>query len=169
MAGKIATTALSSPMLLSSWDPRKGSEFSWSYGLDRNELSLFLRRVRQFGNVLAAFTRITRHFGWGWKIRRTGHHFAQDGVQSHFSLEVRAFLNERFTGWICRGSCIAWPPRSPDLTAMTLKFRAWLRTGFSYIQSQTSKISKIGKQSSSISSMTSRCSPILLIRSKNVI
>lgn len=47
----------------------------------------------------------------------------QDGAPPHFSLEVRAFLNEHFPGWIGRGGCIGWPPRSPDLTAMD--FSIW--------------------------------------------
>lgn len=43
----------------------------------------------------------------------------QDGAPAHFSLTVRAFLDQHFPGrWIGRNGPIAWPPRSPDLTPM---------------------------------------------------
>ncbi|CAI6344004.1 unnamed protein product [Macrosiphum euphorbiae] len=37
----------------------------------------------------------------------------QDGAPAHFSVQVRTFLNENFSGWI---GIVDWPPRSPDLT-----------------------------------------------------
>lgn len=45
--------------------------------------------------------------------------FMQDGAPPHFSNVVRHFLTVSFPEWIGRGApngCIAWPPRSPDLT-----------------------------------------------------
>jgi hypothetical protein len=61
----------------------------------------------------------------------------QDGAPPHFGNIVRQFLNERFPNkWIGRGSFLAWPPRSPDLTCscstcveqlmvLTLKLTRW--------------------------------------------
>lgn len=47
-----------------------------------------------------------------------------DGAPAHFSVAVRAHLNETFGGrWIGRGGPVAWPPRSPDLTP--LDFFLW--------------------------------------------
>lgn len=44
----------------------------------------------------------------------------QDGAPPHYSLNVRAYLNEIFEDrWIGRASpFLTWPPRSPDLTPM---------------------------------------------------
>jgi hypothetical protein len=45
--------------------------------------------------------------------------FQWDGASPHFGNTVRQFLNERFPNkWIGRGSFLAWPPRSPDLTPL---------------------------------------------------
>ncbi|KAL0881325.1 hypothetical protein ABMA27_001206 [Loxostege sticticalis] len=53
-------------------------------------------------------------------------YFMHDGAPAHFSLRVRAYLDEAFQGrWIGRGSVIRWPPRSPDLTPMD--FHVWGR------------------------------------------
>lgn len=42
----------------------------------------------------------------------------QDGASPHFTLNVRAYLNQRFRNrWIGRGGPVEWPPRSPDLTS----------------------------------------------------
>jgi hypothetical protein len=42
--------------------------------------------------------------------------FQQDGAPPHWSLAVRAFLNENFPNrWIGRGGALTWPARSPDL------------------------------------------------------
>ena len=41
--------------------------------------------------------------------------YQQDGARSHFSREVRNFLNENYQYWIGRNGRIPWPPRSPDL------------------------------------------------------
>jgi hypothetical protein len=50
--------------------------------------------------------------------------FQQDGAPLHFGNIVRQFLNERFPNkWIGRGSFLAWPSRSPDLTP--LDFFLW--------------------------------------------
>ncbi|EZA59712.1 hypothetical protein X777_16511 [Ooceraea biroi] len=41
-----------------------------------------------------------------------------DGAPPHFARNIRHFLDQNFNGrWIGRGSPIAWPPRSPDLTS----------------------------------------------------
>ena len=46
-------------------------------------------------------------------------YFQQDGAPPHYSLAVRAFLNQEFPQrWIGRRGSIEWPPRSPDLTPM---------------------------------------------------
>ena len=45
--------------------------------------------------------------------------FQQDGAPPHFSLQVRARLNDKFPDrWIGRAAPIPWPPRSPDLTPL---------------------------------------------------
>ena len=45
--------------------------------------------------------------------------FMQDGAPPHYSLRVRAFLNDIFLQrWIGRRGSIEWSPRSPDLTPM---------------------------------------------------
>ena len=49
--------------------------------------------------------------------------FQQDGAPSHFSKEIRAWLNEEFNGrWIGRGGPISWAPRSLDLTPLDFFF-----------------------------------------------
>ena len=41
--------------------------------------------------------------------------FQQDGVPSHYSLEVRQYLDRKLPGrWMSRGGPIDWPARSPD-------------------------------------------------------
>ena len=46
-------------------------------------------------------------------------YFQQDGAPPHYSLAVRAFLNQEFPHrWIGRRGAIEWPPRSPDITPM---------------------------------------------------
>jgi hypothetical protein len=55
--------------------------------------------------------------------RETGNRiiFMQDGETPHFSLPVRGALNDKFpTAYIGRGGPIPWPPRSPDLTPMSI-------------------------------------------------
>ena len=43
--------------------------------------------------------------------------FQHDGAAPHFSLTVRAWLDDHFPDrWIGRRGAIEWPPRSPDLT-----------------------------------------------------
>ncbi|EFN71217.1 hypothetical protein EAG_05969, partial [Camponotus floridanus] len=50
--------------------------------------------------------------------------FQHDGASAHFSAIVRNYLDQRFNErWIGRGSPIAWPPRSPDLSL--LDFFLW--------------------------------------------
>lgn len=52
--------------------------------------------------------------------------YQHDGCPAHFSLDVRAYLDEQFANrWIGRGSLFPWPPRSPDLTC--LDFYLWGR------------------------------------------
>lgn len=46
----------------------------------------------------------------------------------YFILDVRAFLNEHFPGWIGKGGYIAWPPKSPDLTAMDFSIWGLMKT-----------------------------------------
>ena len=47
----------------------------------------------------------------------------QDGSLSHFSKEVRTWLNEKSNGrWIGRGSPISWALCSPDLTSLDFFF-----------------------------------------------
>lgn len=44
-------------------------------------------------------------------------YFQQDGAPAHYSLEVRAWLDQKFANrWIGRRGSIEWPARSPDLT-----------------------------------------------------
>lgn len=46
-------------------------------------------------------------------------YFQQDGAPPHFSLEVRAYLDELLPErWIGRRGPVEWPPRSPDLTPL---------------------------------------------------
>lgn len=46
------------------------------------------------------------------------HYFMHDGAPAHFSLIVRAHLNEVYgERWIGRGGPVAWPARSPDLNS----------------------------------------------------
>lgn len=55
----------------------------------------------------------------------TGETFRQDGVQAHYSHNVRQILNIRFPGhWIGRNSLVLWLPSSPDLTPMDM-FWVW--------------------------------------------
>jgi hypothetical protein len=43
--------------------------------------------------------------------------FQQDGAPPHWSLIVRASLNQHFSNrWIGRAGPISWPARSPDIT-----------------------------------------------------
>ncbi|GFW96021.1 transposase-like protein [Trichonephila clavipes] len=50
--------------------------------------------------------------------------FQHDGAPAHFSIDVRAHLQNTFPGgWIGRGGPIAWPARSPDLSP--LDFFLW--------------------------------------------
>ena len=50
--------------------------------------------------------------------------FQHDGVSAHFAVAVRQLLDARYPNrWVGRGSHIAWPPRSPDLTS--LDFYLW--------------------------------------------
>lgn len=50
--------------------------------------------------------------------------FMQDGAPSHYDINVRRFLNERYPNrWIGRGGPVSWPARSPDLTC--LDFFLW--------------------------------------------
>ena len=45
--------------------------------------------------------------------------FQQDGAPSHFSSDVRQYLDNHFPNrWIGRGGPIRWAPRSPDLTPL---------------------------------------------------
>ena len=45
--------------------------------------------------------------------------FMQDGAPPHYSLQVRAFLDQTFPNrWIGRRGSIEWSPRSPDFTPM---------------------------------------------------
>ena len=47
----------------------------------------------------------------------------QDGSLSHFSKEVRQWLNEKFNGrWIDRDGPISWTLRSPDLASLDFFF-----------------------------------------------
>ena len=43
--------------------------------------------------------------------------FQHDGAPAHYSIAVRAWLDQKFPGrWMGRMGPIEWPPRSPDLT-----------------------------------------------------
>lgn len=47
-----------------------------------------------------------------------------DGAPAHYAREVRAYLNQEYSGrWIGRGGPIEWPPRSPDLNP--IDFFVW--------------------------------------------
>jgi len=55
---------------------------------------------------------------------RIAMYFQHDGAPSHYTRRVMQHLNDTFSNsWICRGSTINWPPRSPDLTP--LNFCLW--------------------------------------------
>jgi hypothetical protein len=46
-------------------------------------------------------------------------HFQQHGAPPHYLGDLHEYPNIRFPcRWICRAAPIAWPPRSPDLTAL---------------------------------------------------
>lgn len=49
--------------------------------------------------------------------------YQQDGAPPHYTLEVRAWLDANYPGWIGRGGDVAWPARSPDLNPMD--FYVW--------------------------------------------
>jgi len=50
--------------------------------------------------------------------------FQHDGAPTHFAVQVREDLAQRFGHrWIARGGAVSWPPRSPDLTP--LDFFLW--------------------------------------------
>lgn len=52
----------------------------------------------------------------------------QDGAPPHFSLNVRAYLNEAFPEmWIGRAGPVPWAPRSPDLNPMDFFFWGYLK------------------------------------------
>lgn len=55
--------------------------------------------------------------------QRRPFYLQMDGAPAHFSRNVRAHVNDKYTPWIGRGGTIAWPPRSPDLTP--LDFFLW--------------------------------------------
>lgn len=45
--------------------------------------------------------------------------FQQDGAPPHYGCQVRAFLDEQFSGkWIGHCEPVEWPPRSSDLTPL---------------------------------------------------
>ena len=47
------------------------------------------------------------------------HHYPLYGAPAHFTLPVSPWLDQHFPGrWIVRGSLVAWPARSPDLTPL---------------------------------------------------
>ena len=55
---------------------------------------------------------------------RIAMYFQRDVTTSHYTRHVMQHLNDTFRNrWICRGSTINWPPRSPDLTP--LDFCLW--------------------------------------------
>lgn len=74
----------------------------------------------------------------------------QDGATPHWTLDVRAFLNEQFPNrWIGRDSpFICWPPRSPDLTPMDyfvwghLKNRLYKGQFFASIQDLKARVTE---------------------------
>jgi hypothetical protein len=46
-------------------------------------------------------------------------HLQQEGTHAHYIGEVREYRNTRFPGrWVGTAAPLAWPPRSPDLTAL---------------------------------------------------
>lgn len=51
----------------------------------------------------------------------------QDGCPSHYTVEVRRFLNNEFPEWIGRRGIVEYPPRSPDLTVMDFSFWGLLK------------------------------------------
>ncbi|EZA47972.1 hypothetical protein X777_14655 [Ooceraea biroi] len=52
----------------------------------------------------------------------------QNGCPAHYSLVARNIMDRRFPGrWIGRGSYVAWPARSPDLTPMDYFFWGWIK------------------------------------------
>src|SRR3954466_6638382 len=47
----------------------------------------------------------------------------------HFALDVRAYLDQTFTGrCIGRAGSLAWPPRSPDLNPLDFYLRGHIKT-----------------------------------------
>jgi hypothetical protein len=68
----------------------------------------------------ARYLDLLQNFFWAGLRRMPGmEHFVfmQDGAPAHWTLDVRAWLDNHFPQrWIGRGGPIPWPPRSPDLT-----------------------------------------------------
>lgn len=60
---------------------------------------------------------------------RAGMWFQHDGAPSHFSLQVRQYLNEIYPNrWIGRGGPVSWPARSPDLNPLDYFLWGHLKT-----------------------------------------
>ena len=54
--------------------------------------------------------------------------FLQDGAPSHYSVAVRAWLDNHLNGrWIGRRGAIEWPARSPDITPCDYWLWAYIR------------------------------------------
>jgi transposase len=63
-----------------------------------------------------SYLAMLKEFLWP-KIKYKRMLFQQDGAPPHYSLAVRAWLNEKFPGrWLGRRGPLEWPARSPDLT-----------------------------------------------------
>lgn len=59
---------------------------------------------------------------------RTRMWFQHDGAPAHYGRDVRVHLDAYFAGrWIGRGSPVAWPPRSPDLTPLDFFFWGFVK------------------------------------------
>ena len=55
--------------------------------------------------------------------------FQQDGAPAHYANIVTAWLNATFANrWIDRNGAIAWPPRSPDLSACDFFLWGYIKT-----------------------------------------
>jgi hypothetical protein len=56
--------------------------------------------------------------------------FQQDGAPPHWSLTVRAFLNQHFPNrWIGRAGPISWPAKSPGITPCDFFLWGYVKDG----------------------------------------
>ena len=98
--------------------------------LDDQLIGPFILEGRLTGEAYLRFLQeeLPRHLEDVPLNKRGRMYFQHDGAPTHFSREVRNFLNFRFPGrWIGRGGPNNWPARSPNLRPLDYYVRGWMK------------------------------------------